>query len=261
LSLTFNLLLWWYFLETETRAVAWEKATQFLTAYLIEKSLSIDNMFAFLMIFQYLKIPIGYQRRVLTLGVFGAIFMRLGFILLGIEIIGLFHWILYLFGFFLFITGVRMFFVSQKRDLGKSSLLVQMKKHLRITHELHYQKFFIRKGKLLYVTPLFLALVLIETSDLIFALDSIPAVFAITNDPFIVFTSNIFAILGLRSLYFLLANMARKFYWLRYGLALILCLVGAKMLLSYWFEIHAFIMLAVVIPILGFCLLARKPKN
>lgn len=247
LALVFNLLLWFYLIHTADAAIAHEKALEFLTGYLLEKSLSVDNVFVFLMIFNYFSIPPEYQRRVLLYGVLGAIFMRLILILFGIWLIGQFQWILYLFGIFLVITGIKMFiFAEHDADLSKNPILRWMRRHLRITEQLHGERFFIRQNKLLHATPLFLVLILIEISDLIFAVDSIPAIFAVTKDPFIVFTSNIFAILGLRALYFLFANLSLRFRFLKYGLALILVFIGIKMFMAHWFKLPILITLSIV---------------
>lgn len=254
-ALIFNLLLWWYLIHTSSTQIANEKALEFLTGYLIEKSLSIDNVFVILMIFGYFSIPAEYQRRVLIYGVLGAIVMRLILILLGIWIVNQFHWALYLFGFLMLITGIRMiFFAEHQPDLAKNPILGWMRQHLRITNELQGERFFIVQKQLRYVTPLFLVLILVEVSDLIFAVDSIPAIFAVTNDPFIIFTSNIFAILGLRALYFLLVNMHSRFHLLKYGLAFILIFVGFKMLIAPWFKIPIFFALGIVVIILIFCI-------
>ncbi|HAT7071457.1 TPA: TerC/Alx family metal homeostasis membrane protein [Legionella pneumophila] len=256
LAIIFNFLLWWYLIQNFTLSVANEKALEFFTGYLIEKSLSFDNIFVFLILFDYFAIPAKYQHRVLIYGVIGAIVMRLILILLGIWIVNQFHWILYIFGLFLMITGVKMFiFADKKPELAKNPILQWMRNHLRITEELHGEQFFLKRNQLVYVTPLFMVLILIEVSDLIFAVDSIPAIFAITNDPFIVFTSNIFAILGLRALYFLLVNMHKRFYFLKYGLAFILVFVGFKMLIAPWFKIPIFIALGIVMATLVFCIL------
>lgn len=250
-ALVFDFLLWWHLTYTVGHAVANEKALEFLTGYLIEQSLSIDNMFIFVMIFSYFAVPAEYQRRILLFGVLGAIVMRLGMILLGVLVVAKFHWILYVFGLFLIITGVKMFiFADQKPKLEKNPILHWMRKHFRITEKFHGEKFFVWKDKMLYVTPMFLVLIMIEISDLIFAVDSIPAVFSVTEDSFIVFTSNIFAILGLRALYFLISNMSDRFHLLKYGLALILVFVGLKMLLAYWFTIPVIIALTVVVIVL-----------
>ena len=243
-------------MHTSTTEVANEKALEFLTGYLIEKSLSIDNVFVILMIFSYFSISAEYQRRVLIYGVLGAIFMRLILIVLGVWIVNQFHWVLYLFGILMLITGVRMlFFAEQVPNLEDNPFLRWMRQHLRITNELRGERFFTIHNQLWYVTPLFLVLVLVELSDLIFAVDSIPAVFAITNDPFIIFTSNIFAILGLRALYFLLVNIHNRFHLLKYGIAFILIFVGFKMLIAPWFKIPIFIALGLVLMTLIFCII------
>ncbi|QDP73346.1 TerC family protein [Legionella israelensis] len=250
-ALLFNILLWWYLMQISTTAIANKKALEFFTGYLVEKSLSTDNIFVFLMIFNYFAIPAKYQRRVLLYGVLGAIFMRLIIILMGIWLIHKFEWILYLFGAFLLITGLRMLILSEKKpDLEQNLILRWMRHHFRITDKLHKERFFIREKGLFYFTPLFLVLVLIEISDLIFAVDSIPAIFAITHDPFIVFTSNIFAILGLRALYFLLANLVDRFRMLKYGIAVLLAFIGFKMLLAYWIEIPILIILTIILTII-----------
>lgn len=262
LALLFNLLLYWYLDQTQGSVIAYQKSLEFLTGYLIEESLSIDNLFVFAMIFSYFSVPPIYQKRVLFYGLLGAILMRLCFILLGIWLITKFHWILYIFGLFLLYTGLKMLLhKKQTADLSQNPMLIWLKKHLRITHEYHAENFFIKLNGLLYATPLFIVLVFIEISDIIFALDSIPAIFAITQDPFIVFTSNIFAILGLRSLYFVLANMIQKFQLLRYGLALILVFIGIKMLIAPWVQIPITITLGVVASILIFFSLLSVYKN
>lgn len=248
LSLLFNFLFWLYLIHHSGTAIATQKSIEFLTGYLIEKSLSIDNIFIILMIFNYFAIPAEYQRRVLMLGVIGAIVMRLLLIVFGIWLVNQFAWILYVFGLFLLITGIKMFiFADHKPDLSQNPLLQWMRNHLRITSELHNEKFYILKKGLLYFTPLFVVLVLVEVTDLIFAVDSIPAIFAVTNDPFIIFTSNIFAILGLRALYFLLAHLHNRFHLLKYGLAFILVFVGIKMLIAHWIKIPALVGFGVII--------------
>lgn len=247
LALLFNFLLWRYLLHTTSSNIANQKALEFLTGYLIELSLSVDNMFIFIMIFNYFCIPPEFQRRVLLYGVLGAIVMRLIMILLGVILVSKFHWILYIFGLLLVVTGIKMLMFSHENpDLENNLVLVWMRNNLRVTNALHGEQFFVRQNRLLYVTPLFLVLLLIEFSDLIFALDSVPAIFTITEDPFIIFTSNIFAILGLRSLYFLLANTADRFHYLKYGIALILIFIGFKMLMGYWFKVPIGIALGIV---------------
>ena len=265
LAFIFNLLLWWYLINTAGVHIANEKALEFFTGYLIEKSLSIDNIFVILMIFNYFSIPEKYQRRVLVYGVLGAIVMRFILIIIGIWLVNQFHWILYLFGVLMLITGIKMFLSGdQKPVLEKNSLLLWMHSHLRITEKLEGEHFFVFHNQLVYVTPLFLVLILVEVSDLIFAVDSIPAIFAVTNDPFIVFTSNIFAILGLRALYFLLVDIHSRFNLLKYGLAFILIFIGFKMLIAPWFKIPVFIALSVVVITLLTCIalsIYRKPQT
>ncbi len=239
----FNGLIWWY--DTPKAAL------QFLTGYLIELSLSVDNLFVFIMIFQFFSIPDKYQHRVLLYGVLSAIILRLCMILGGAWLVSELHWILYLFGAFLLWTGLKMlFFKENNKNLSDSKMLQWMRRHMRMTDEIKDEKFFVRKNELWYATPLFLVLIFIEISDVIFALDSIPAIFAVTTDAFIIFTSNIFAILGLRALYFLLANMAARFHLLRYGIAIMLSFIGIKMLIDPWVHIPILYALAGVILIL-----------
>lgn len=251
MAVGFNFLFWIYLKEVYSLSIANTKATEFFTGYLIEKSLSLDNIFVITIIFNYFAIPREYQRRVLLYGVMGAIFMRLILITAGLFLISKFAWILYLFGAFLLVTGIKMFiFSDHKPNLAENPILIWMKNHLSITHELHGEKFTVRRNKILYFTPLFLVLIFIEMTDLIFAVDSIPAIFAITRDPFIVFTSNIFAILGLRALYFLFADMNEQFHYLKYGLASILIFIGIKMLIHHWIVIPVMVNLGVIIVML-----------
>ncbi len=212
---------------------------EFLTGYLIEKALSVDNIVVFVLIFSYFAVPSQYQHRVLFWGVLGALLMRAAMILAGAYLIEQFHWIIYVFGAFLVVTGVRMATQSEHAIEPESNPVVRLVRRLfPVTGEYHGQSFFVRQamtpgGALrLAATPLFVVLVLVETTDLIFAVDSIPAIFAVTQDPFLVYTSNVFAILGLRSLYFLLAGVIHKFHFLKLGLSVVLCFVGAKMLLT-----------------------------
>ena len=252
LSLSFCALLWWWLDGTAGRAVANAKALEFLTGYLIELSLSVDNIFVFIMIFGYFAVPAEYQRRVLVYGVLGAIVMRATMILAGAWLVQQFHWVLYLFGAFLVITGFKMLiFAEAESNLANNPILKWMRKHLRITHEYHAERFTVVRNGARWFTPLFLVLMLIETSDVIFAVDSIPAIFAITTDPFIVFTSNIFAIMGLRSLYFLLADMNERFHLLKYGLAMVLVFVGAKMLVVDFYKVPIGLALGIVALILS----------
>lgn len=251
LALLFNTILWWYLDEQMGREIANAKAVEFFTGYLIEKSLAVDNIFVFLMIFTYFAAPPEYQRRVLLYGVLGAIVMRAVMILAGSALIAQFHWVLYIFGLFLLVTGIKMFYFADKKpDLEQNPLLRWMRGHMKVTDEYHAEKFFVIKDGVRYATPMFLVLVLIEFSDLVFAVDSIPAIFAITTDPFIVFTSNIFAIMGLRAMYFLLADVADRFHLLKYGLALVLVFIGIKMLIVDIYKIPVMLALGVVAAIL-----------
>ena len=247
LALAFAGLLWWYLNDTQGAEVAQKKTLEFLAGYLIEQSLSVDNMFVFVMIFGYFAVPPELQRRVLLYGVLGAIVMRAGMILAGVWLVQQFAWILYVFGAFLVITGIKMIiFAEADPDLEKNPLLRWLRGHLRITSGFHGESFFVRQNGILWATPMFLVLVLIEASDVVFAVDSIPAIFAVTTDPFIVFTSNIFAIMGLRALYFLLADMADRFHLLKYGLAIVLVFIGGKMLVMPWFHMPIQWSLAIV---------------
>jgi len=255
-SLLFAGALWWHLDGVAGREIANQKALEFITGYLIEKSLAVDNVFVWLMLFSFFAIPLELQKRVLILGVFGAIVMRTAMIFAGVWLIAHFHWLLYVFGAFLLLTGIKMWwFAEEKPDLANNPLIKWIRGHMKVTHELQGDSFFVWReeaGKLVrYATPLFLVLVLVEISDLIFAVDSIPAIFAITTDPFIVLTSNVFAILGLRAMYFLLADMADRFSLLKYGLAMVLMFIGAKMLLIDVFKIPVLFSLGVVAAIIA----------
>jgi tellurite resistance protein TerC len=249
----------WFYLDAELgRELANAKTLEFVTGYLIEKSLAVDNVFVWLMIFSYFAVPAELQKRVLIYGVLGAIIMRTIMIFAGVWLIQRFDWILYLFGAFLVFSGIKMWlFAEAAPDLSKNAALIWLRKHLRLTDELDGEKFTVVKphkktGKLVrYGTPLLLVLILVEITDLIFAVDSIPAIFAISTDPFIVLTSNIFAILGLRAMYFLLADFADRFSLLNYGLALVLIFVGCKMLLLDVFHIPVYISLPLVACFIG----------
>lgn len=231
-ALLFNFAIWWYLDVNSGREIANEKALEFLTGYLIEKALAVDNVFVWLMLFSYFAIPSELQRRVLLFGVLGAIIMRTGMVFAGSWLITQFHWVLYIFGAFLLVTGAKMLWLTDKDpDLNKNPLLRWIRNHFPITDKLHGEQFFVYQNGIRYLTPLFVVLILVEISDLIFAVDSIPAIFAVTTDPFIVLTSNIFAIMGLRAMYFLLADFADRFAFLKYGLAVILIFIGTKMLL------------------------------
>lgn len=251
-SLLFASGLWWYLDLNAGRELANQKFLEFMTGYLIEKSLAVDNVFVWLMLFSFFAIPLELQKRILTLGVLGAIILRTVMIFAGAWLITQFHWLLYVFGAFLLITGVKMWwFAEAKPDFAQNPVLLWLQKHVAISPELHGEKFFITQNSVRYITPLFLALILVELSDVIFAVDSIPAIFAITSDPFIVLTSNIFAILGLRAMYFLIADMADRFSLLKYGLAAVLVFIGVKMLLIDIYKIPVGFSLAVVATFIG----------
>jgi len=257
LALAFNAGLWWYLNGTVGSEIADQKALEFFTGYLIEKSLSIDNVFVFLLIFTAFQIPAEYQRRVLIYGVLGAIVMRAIMILAGAWVVREYSWVLYIFGAFLVVTGMRMLVMAEKvPDLEQNPVLKFARRHLRITEGYHGEKFMVMKDGLRYFTPLFLVLIMVEVTDLVFAVDSIPAIFAITTDPFIVFTSNIFAIMGLRALYFLLADVADRFHLLKYGLAMVLTFIGAKMLIMPWYHIPVQASLAIVAILIGSSVIA-----
>ena len=250
-ALAFNGAIWWYLDAQAGRELANQKALEFFTGYLIEKALAVDNVFVWLMLFGYFAVPAELQRRVLLYGVLGAILMRTGMIFGGSWLISQFHWVLYLFGAFLVLTGGKMLWMADKEpDLANNPLLKWLRRHLKVTEHLEEEKFFVIKQGVRYATPLFLVLILVEISDVIFAVDSIPAIFAITTDPFIVLTSNIFAIMGLRAMYFLLADFADRFVLLKYGLALILLVIGTKMLLIDIYKIPSAVSLGVVAVIL-----------
>ena len=230
-----------------------QKLTEFITGYALEKSLSVDNMFVFLLIFTSLNIPHKFQHRVLSLGILGAIAMRVPLILVGAHLLEEFHWMIYLFGGFLIFTALRMLVQRKEKkiEVEKNIAVRALRKVMPVELNISEPKFFLIKNGIKYATPLLVALVIIEFTDLLFALDSIPAILAITTDPFIVITSNVFAILGLRSLYFLLAGVMEKFYYLKPGLIAILMFIGIKMLVSEHVEIPTVLSLGVVMGILG----------
>ena len=251
LSLLFNAAFWWYLVQTECRAVADPQALANLTGYQNEKSLAVDNVFVWLMLFSYFSVPAALQRRVLVYGVLGAIVLRTIMIFTGSWLISQFDWILYIFGAFLLFTGVKMALAHEDESgIGDKPLVRWLRGHLRMTDTIDNEHFFVRKNGLLYATPLMLVLILVELSDVIFAVDSIPAIFAVTTDPFIVLTSNLFAILGLRAMYFLLAGVAERFSMLKYGLAVILVFIGIKMLIVDFYHIPIAVSLGVVFGIL-----------
>jgi len=235
-----------------------ETALDFLTGYLIEKSLSVDNIFVFLLIFSAFRVPSQYQHTVLFWGIVGALLLRALFIAIGITLLQTFHWVVYLFGAFLLLTGVKMAIQQQEREIDPERHLVLrlLRRFLPITEGYEDGKFFVKRGGRAFATPLFIVLLVVETTDVIFAVDSIPAILAITVDPFIVYTSNVFAILGLRALYFALADLAHRFHFLHYGLAAILVFVGVKMLLVDVYKIPIGMALSVVASILLLSVLA-----
>lgn len=262
LSLLFNAAFWWYLVQTQGRAIADPQALAFLTGYLIEKALAVDNVFVWLMLFSYFAVPPALQRRVLVYGVLGAIVLRTIMIFAGSWLISQFDWLLYVFGAFLLFTGVKMALAKEDDSgIGDKPLVRWIRSHLRMTDKIESERFFTRKNGVLFATPLLLVLILVELSDVIFAVDSIPAIFAVTTDPFIVLTSNLFAILGLRAMYFLLAGVAERFSMLKYGLSVILVFIGVKMLIVDFYHIPVAISLGVVGGILAVTLLINAWVN
>ncbi|ASN87196.1 TerC family protein [Pectobacterium versatile] len=262
LSLLFNAGFWWYLDGTMGREVANAQSLAFLTGYLIEKALAVDNVFVWLMLFGYFAIPPQYQRRVLIYGVLGAIVLRTLMVFGGSWLVTQFQWLLYVFGAFLLFTGLKMALAKEDGGaIGDKPLVRWLRSRLRMTDSIENEKFFVRRNGILYATPLFLVLIMVEISDVIFAVDSIPAIFAVTTDPFIVLTSNLFAILGLRAMYFLLAGVAERFSLLKYGLAVILIFIGTKMMLIDIFHIPVAISLGVVASILVITMLINVWVN
>lgn len=247
LALVFNLgLYFWY---------SAEGAMAFLTGYVLEKSLSVDNLFVFLMLFAYFSVPAAYQHKVLFWGILGALVMRALMIAVGTALIQQFHWVLYVFGGFLIFTGLKMLKHQEQTNPGNNPLVRVFTRFMPVTSTYHADRFFVVVNGRYAATPLFLVLLVVEATDVVFALDSIPAVLAVTTDPFVVFTSNVFAIMGLRSLFFALAGMMDLFHYLRYGLAAVLSFIGAKMLLSDVIHLPIYIALAVVLGVLGLSIL------
>lgn len=244
LSLVFNLLVYWELGE--------DRALEFLTAYLIEKSLSVDNLFVFLMIFNYFHVPLQYQHKILFWGILGALVMRAIFILVGVALLEKFHFITYLLGAFLIFTGIKMATTKQETIDPKANPIVKfISRYIPVTNMLVDGKFFVRKDKTIFATPLFIVLIMVETTDVVFAADSIPAILAISQDTFIVYTSNVFALLGLRALYFALAGIMQMFHYLHLGLSLILVFIGGKLLAANFFEIDMVWALLIVAAILA----------
>ena len=257
LSFLFNGLFWWAVKDTTgSTEIANTKSLEFLTGYLIEKSLAVDNIFVFLLIFTYFAVPSHYQKRVLMIGIIGAIVLRTIMILVGGWLLAEFHWILYVFGAFLILTGVKMWWAAGKEpSLEDNPALKLLRRVLPVSKKFDGEKFWTIENGRKIATPLFMVICLVALTDVIFAVDSIPAIFAITNDPFIVLTSNVFAILGLRAMYFLLAAVANKFHLLNYGLAVILVFIGTKMCLIDIYKIPVAVSLGVVVGILALTML------
>lgn len=250
LAMIFNLFIYFYYDNV--------KALEFFTGYLIEKSLSVDNIFVIILIFSYFKVPSAYQHKVLFWGILGALVMRVIFILTGVELIHRFHWLIYIFGAFLVYTGIRMLTSGDlKIDPEKNPVIKLARKIMPITPSFEGDQFFVKHDGKTWATPLFLVVILIETTDLIFAVDSIPAILAISDDSFIVYTSNVFAILGLRSLYFALAGIEKYFKYLKYGLSAILVFVGVKMCIADLFKIP----IEVSLIIIGFTLMIAMASS
>lgn len=252
LAMVFNIGLWWYLQGQLPEEDAKRIALEFLTGYLVEKALAVDNIFVFLMLFTYFAVPPQSQQRVLIFGVLGAIVLRGILIFIGAALIAQFHWILYVFGVFLLATGAKMLWAAgQEPDMDKNPVLRWLTGRFPMVRRYHGEALWLGQGRRRKYTPLFIVLVMIAVTDVIFAVDSIPAIFAITTDPFIVLTSNVFAVLGLRALYFLLAGAAEKFHLLAYGLAMVLIFIGAKMLLVDIYKIPVAISLGVVTAVIA----------
>ncbi len=264
LALIFCAGLWFTLDLSDGRALANIKAGEFLTGYLIEKSLSVDNLFVFLMLFTAFKVPLPQQKKALMIGIIAAIVLRILLILVGAWLISRFSWIMYIFGLFLLYTGIKMVVADEDApDLQNNRLLRWMQNHLTISHEYHGSALHFLKDGVRVYTPLFLVVVIIGVTDVMFAVDSIPAIFAVTTDPYIVMSSNIFAVLGLRALYFMLAGMAERFHLLKFGLAAILVFIGAKMLMVDFYHIPVGASLMIVLAFLLVTIVASllvKPK-
>ncbi len=254
LALCFNGFIYYMFGET--------KALEFFTGYVIEKALSVDNIFVFVLIFSFFSIPAIYQHKVLFWGIIGALIMRVIFIFAGVALLEKFHWTIYIFGAFLIFTGIKMLLDKDKKiEPDKNPVIKFFKRLIPTTNELHGDKFFITQNQKKYATPLFIVLIMIEVTDLIFAVDSIPAILAVTQDHFIVYTSNVFAILGLRSLYFALANIIERFKYLAVGLAIILVFVGTKMVIIDFYKIPINLSLLVIFLILAISVIVSMIKT
>ena len=262
IAMLFNLWLYFYLGSKYGEEVATQKSLEFLTGYVLEKSLAVDNLFVFIMLFTYFKVPEIYQKRVLVYGIFGALILRSIMIVVGATLVSEFHWILYIFGAFLLFSGIKMFKSGEDSgDIENNFIIKFLKRNFKITNNYHGEKFFVKIDGKTWITPLFVVLIFIEFTDLIFAVDSIPAIFAVTTDPFIVYTSNIFAILGLRALYFILADMADRFELLKYGLAVILMFIGVKLLIIEFYKIPILLSLGFVIGVLVISIIASIKKT
>jgi tellurite resistance protein TerC len=249
LALSFNAVIYYWRGE--------QAALEFLTGYLIEKSLAVDNIFVFVMVFAYFQVPSLYQHKVLFWGIIGALFMRAAFIFAGVELIQRFHWTIYVFGALLVFTGIKMIWAKGKElDPSKNPVIRGFRRVVRVADDYHGERFFLRRAGKLFATPLFVVLIFVEISDLIFAVDSIPAILAITQDAFIVFTSNALAILGLRSMYFAVGGLMQMFHYLHYGLSAILIFVGGKMLLADVYKIPTAASLGIIVGMLALTIFA-----
>jgi len=266
LSLVFNVVIYFFWdrMMPNSSYTNSEAGLAFLTGYLIEKALSVDNIFVFILIFSFFAVPAAYQHRVLFWGILGALVMRGILIVVGAALLEQFHWIIYIFGAFLIFTGIRMAWNHDENvQPDKNPVVKFFRKIMPVTENFEDDKFFVRRAGKLFATPLFLILLIVESTDLIFAVDSIPAIFAVTQEPFIVYTSNVFAILGLRALYFLLANVMDKFQYLKFGLSAVLIFVGVKMIIVDFYKIPVVVSLGVVAGILTISILASlwKARN
>jgi len=263
LSLVFNAIIYFFWdrMMPQSSYTNMEAALAFFTGYLIEKSLSVDNIFVFILIFSFFGVPAAYQHRVLFWGILGALLMRGALIAVGAALLEQFHWIIYLFGAFLIFTGIRMARHQEEEIHPDQNPVVKLfRKIMPVTENFEKDKFFIRRAGKIVATPLFLILLIVESTDLVFAVDSIPAIFAVTREPFIVYTSNVFAILGLRALYFLLANVMDKFQYLKLGLSAVLTFIGIKMVIVDLYHIPVGLSLAIVASILTIAVLASLWK-
>ena len=263
LSLVFNVIIYFFWdrMMPQSTYTNTEAALAFFTGYLIEKSLSVDNIFVFILIFSFFGVPAAYQHRVLFWGILGALLMRGALIAVGAALLDQFHWIIYLFGAFLIFTGIRMALHQEEEIHPDQNPVVKFfRKLMPVTENFEKDKFFIRRAGKVLATPLFLILLIVESTDLVFAVDSIPAIFAVTREPFIVYTSNVFAILGLRALYFLLANVMDKFQYLKLGLSAVLTFIGIKMVIVDLYHIPVGVSLAIVASILTIAVLASLWK-